>query len=65
MDSEEIERIEKYQELARDVNTIVTIILVVTGALGAKPKQLHNKPKDISTKNCIVELHKSAIFFAE
>ena len=65
VDNKEAEKIEKYQDLAREVKrlwkTQVKIIPVVVGALGTTPRLLPKRLKDIGIETRIVDLQKSAI----
>ena len=65
VDNKEAEKIEKYQDLAREIkrlwNTQVKIIPVVVGALGTTPRLLPKRLKDIGIETRIVDLQKSAI----
>jgi hypothetical protein len=60
-----VEKIEKYQDLARELrklwNTEILVVPVVVGALGTVPKKLNDYPKLIEIRNREETLQKSAI----
>ena len=68
VDKEEAEKIEKDQDLAREIkkiwNTQVKIVPVVIGALGTTPRLLPKRLKDIGIETSIVGLQKSAILYS-
>lgn len=68
VDSKEVEKIEKYQDLAREVRKIwnkkVKFILIIIGALGTTPKLLRKRLKGIGIDTKVVELQKSAILYS-
>ena len=68
VDKKEAEKIEKYQDLARDIkrlwNTQVKIVPVVIGALGTTPRLLPKRLKDIGIETRIVDLQKTAILYS-
>ena len=68
VDSKEVEKIEKYQDLARELRKIwnkkVKVIPIIIGALGTTPKLLRKRLEDIDIDTKIVELQKSAILYS-
>ena len=69
VDKKEAEKIEKYQDLAREIkrlwNTQVKIISVVIGALGTTPRLLPKRLKDIGIGTHIVDLQKVPFFILQ
>ena len=65
VDSKDIEKFEKYQDLVRELKKLwdmkIVVILIVIGALGTTPKALPKRLKDIGIKSNVVELQKSVI----
>ena len=65
MDSKEIEKIEKYQDLVRELKKLcdkkIVVIPGLTGALGTTTKTLPKRLKDIGIKTNIVEMQKTVI----
>ena len=65
MEQKELEKKEKYQDLARELKMIwnikATVTPVVIGALGALPKKLKKSSQDLGIETKIVELQKSTI----
>ena len=65
VDSKEIEKIEKYQDLVRELKKLwdmkIVVIPIVIGALGTTPKTLPKRLKDIGIKSNIGELQKTVI----
>ena len=65
---EEIGKIEKYQDLAKELRNIwnkrVKVIPFIIGALGTTPKLLKKRLGDIGIETKIVELQKSAILYS-
>ena len=68
VDAKEMEKIEKYQDLARELkkiwNTRVKVIPIIIGALGTTPKLLRKRLEDIGIETKIVELQKSVILYS-
>ena len=68
VDTKEMEKIEKYQDLARELRKIwnkrVKAIPIVIGGLGTTPKLLRMRLEDIGIETKIVELQKSVILFS-
>ena len=66
VDNKEAEKIDKYQDLAREIkrlwNTQVKVIPVVIDALGTTLRLLPKRLKDIGIETSIVDLQKSSIF---
>ena len=64
-DSKEIEKIEKYQDLVRELKKLwemkIVVIPIVIGALGTTPKTLPKRLNDIGIKSNIGELQKTVI----
>ena len=65
VDSKEMEKIEKYQDLVRELNKLwdmkVVVIPIVLGALGKTPKTLQKRMTDIGIETKIGELQKAVI----
>ena len=65
VEQKELEKKEKYQDLARELKKIwnmkATVTPVVIGALGAIPKKLKKGLQDLGIEAKIVELRKSAV----
>ena len=65
VEQKELEKKEKYQDLARELKKIwnmkATVTPMVIGALGAIPKKLKKGLQDLGIETKIVELQKSAI----
>ena len=65
VDSKEMEKIEKYQDLVRELKSLwdmkVVVIPIVLGALGTTPKTLQKRMKDIGIETRIGELQKTVI----
>ena len=65
IDEKEKDKIEKYQELARELqkilNVIVKIIPIVVGSLGAIPKQFGNRLKQIGFTAGAAQVQKTVI----
>ena len=61
-DVKEMEKIENYQDLARELRKIwkkrVKVIPIIIGALGTTPKLLGKRLEDIGIKTKILELQK-------
>ena len=68
VDAKEMEKIEKYQDLAREQkkvwNTRVKVIPIIIGALGTTPKLLRKRLEGIGIEMKIVELQKSVILYS-
>ena len=68
VDAKEMEKIEKYQDLARELRKIwnkrVKVIPIIIGALGTTPKLLRKRLEDIGIETKIVELQKSALLYS-
>ena len=68
VDAKEMEKIEKYQDLARELRKIwnkqVKVIPIIIGALGTTPNLLRKRLEDIGIETKIVELQKSAILYS-
>ena len=64
VEQKELEKKEKYQDLARELKKIwnmkVPVTPVVIGTLGATPKKLKKGLQDLGIETKIVELQKSA-----
>ena len=62
----EDKKVEKYQDLAREVRTMwdvrTEVILVVVGALGSLPMNLENNLKVIDAKISVKMIQKCALF---
>ena len=62
---EELEKIEHYQDLARELRKIwnmkVKVISLVLGALGTTPNMLRNWVKEIDIETQITELQKTVL----
>ena len=65
VDSKEMEKIEKYQDLVRELKRLwdmkVVVIPIVLGALGTTPKTLQKRMKDIGIETRTGELQKIVI----
>ena len=65
VNSKEVEKIEKYQDLAREIKKLwdmrVTVIPIVIGTLGTTPKKLKKRLKDIGIETKVTELQKAVI----
>ena len=65
VDTKELEKIERYQNLARELRKIwdmkVKVILLVIGALGTTPIKLRNWLKEIGIETQITELQKTVL----
>ena len=65
VDSKEIEKIEKHQDLVRELKKLwdmkIVVIPVVIGALGTTPKILPKRLKDSGIKTNIGEMQKTVI----
>ena len=65
VNAKEVEKIEKYQDLAREVqklwNMRTKVIPMIIGALGTTPKKLSKRLEDLGIETRIVELQKTAI----
>ena len=65
VNAKEVEKIEKYQDLAREVKKVwsmrVTVIPKVIGALGTTPKKLKKRLEDIGIETRVTELQKTVI----
>ena len=63
----EQEKIEKYQDLRRELKKIwnmkVNITPIVIGAMGAIPKKLRKRLEQLGIKTRLVELQKNAILY--
>ena len=61
VNAKEVEKIEKYQDLAREVqklwNMRTKVIPIIIGALGTTPKKLSKRLEDLGIETRIVELH--------
>lgn len=68
VDTKEIEKIEKYQDVAREIkrmsNTGVKIVSLAIGVLGTRSKPLLKKSKNIVIETRIVELQISAFLYS-
>ena len=68
VNAKEMEKTEKYQDLARDVqklwNMRTKVIPVVIGALGTTPKELSKRLDDLGIGTRIVELQKTVIIYS-
>ena len=68
VDAKEMERIEKYQDLARKLRKIwdkqVKVIPIIIGAVETTPKLLRKRLKDTGIETKVVELQKSAILYS-
>ena len=66
---EKKEKIEKYQDLARELkkiwNTKVKVVPIVLGSLGTIPPLLTNRLEGIGIRTRIVELQKTALLYSE
>ena len=62
----EDKKVEKYQDLAREVRTMwdvrTEVILVIVGALGSLPMNLENNLKVIDAKISVKMIQKCALF---
>ena len=65
VNTKEIEKIEKYQDLAREIKKLwgmrVTVIPIVIGTLGRTPKKLKKRLEDIGIETRVTELQKTYI----
>ena len=65
VDTKELEKIEHYQDLARELKKIrnmkVKVIPLVIGALGARPIKLRNWSKEIGIEVQITEVQKTVL----
>ena len=68
VNAKEMEKIEKYQDLAREVqklwNMRTKVIPIVIGALGTTPKKLSRRLDDLGIGTRIVELQKTVIIYS-
>ena len=68
VNAKEVEKIEKYQDLAREVqklwNMRTKVIPIIIGALGTTPKKLSKRLEDLGIETRIVELQKTAIIYS-
>ena len=68
VDAKEVEKIEKYQELARELRKIwdkqVKVIPIIIGALGTTSRLLRKRLENIGIETKVVELQKSAILYS-
>jgi len=67
VDRKEIEKIEKYQDLVRELKTLwekkIVVIPIVIGALGTTSKALPKRLKDIGIKTNIGKMQKIVILY--
>ena len=65
VNSKEVEKIEKYQDLAREIKKLwgmrVTVIPTAIGTLGTTPKKLKKRLEDIGIETRVTELKKTVI----
>ena len=65
VNSKEVEKIEKYHYLAREIKKLwgmrVTVIPIVIGTLGTTPKKLKKRLEDIGIETRVTELQKTVI----
>ena len=65
IETKEYEKLDKYQDLARELkklwNMNLQVIPIIIGALGTIPKDLHQRLKEIGIETKIVELQKTVI----
>ena len=65
VNSKEVEKIEKYQDLAREIKRLwgmrVTVIPIVIGAFGTTPKKLKERLEDSGIETRVTELQKTVI----
>ena len=65
VNSKEVEKTEKYQDLAREIKKLwgmrVTVIPIVIGTLGTTPKKLKKRLEDIGIETRVIELQKTVI----
>ena len=65
VNSKEIEKIEKYQDLAREIKKLwgmrVTVIPIVIGTLGTTPKKPKKRLEDIGIETRVIDLQKTVI----
>ena len=65
VNSKEVEKMEKYQDLAREIKKLrgmrVTVIQIIIGALGTTPKKLKKRLEDIGIETRVTELQSSYI----
>ena len=65
VNSKEVEKIEKYQDLAREIKKLwgmrVIVIPIVIGTLGTTPKKLKKRLEDIGIETRVTELQKTVI----
>ena len=68
VNAKEMEKIETYQDLAREVqklwNIRTKVIPIVIGALGTTPKKLSRRLDDLGIGTRIVELQKTVIIYS-
>ena len=68
VNAKEIEKIEKYQDLAREVqklwNMRTKVIHIIIGALGTNPKKLSKRLDDLGIGTRIVELQKTVSIYS-
>ena len=68
VNAKEMEKIEKYQDLAREVqklwNMRTKVIPIIIGALGTTPKKLSERLDDLGIGTRIVELQKTVIIYS-
>ena len=68
VNSKEVEKTEKYQDLAREIKKLwgmrVTVIPIIIGALWTTPKKLKKRLEDIGIKTWVTELQKTVILHA-
>ena len=68
VNEKEMEKIEKYQDLAREVqklwNMRTKVIPIIIGALGTTPKKLSKRLDDLGIGTRIVELQKTVIIYS-
>ena len=68
VNAKEVEKIEKYQDLAREVqklwNMRTKVIPIIIGALGTTPKKLSKRLEDLGIETQIAELQKTAIIYS-
>ena len=68
VNAKEMEKIEKYQYLAREVqklwNIRTIVVSIIIGALGTTPKKLSKRLEDLGIETRIVELQKTVIIYS-
>ena len=65
VNSKEVQKIEKHQDLAREIRKLwgmrVTVIPIVIGTLGTTPKKLKKRLEDIGIETRVTELQKTVM----